>query len=95
MRYALPNEVLSFERAALPGHTFAYFTGLSIPWALECRSTPELRRAIAIIRRLSNEGYVDLCQKRVGIETEYRAIWRARRVPLKARGVPLPSVSDG
>jgi hypothetical protein len=91
MRHALPHEVTSFERAALPGHTLAYFQGYSIPWALERNSTPDLRKTLTIIRRLANEGYVDLCQKRVGIETEYRAIWRARRVPAHAR-VILPEV---
>lgn len=86
----------AFERTALPSHTLIYFTadharrydGLDL--ALHERSNPTMRRVVNIVRRLANDGYVDLVQRRNGNLTEYRAIWREYRLPKDARPLPLP-----
>lgn len=77
------RDVGLFEKCAKPGDTLVYFTGLSVPEALANASSPTLRSVINLVRRLANDGQVDLVQARCSGGFEYRAIWRRRHRPIE------------
>ena len=89
------TEVASFERGAEPGTTLVYFTADSseqwhgLAGALRYRNPGRvLITVVNVVRRMTNDGVIDLVQARRGGVIEYRAIWS--RFPLAASELPHP-----
>lgn len=88
-----------FEAAAVPGTGLTYYVADNrggdydgLDKTLSGSITREAHVIIGAVRRMANDGLVDLVQARGMHSTHYRAIWRQHR--LKADERPhLPSVS--